>query len=378
MCTVRGWFDGRTKGGIMGTMKRGLLAVVVGVACSWPVEAFAGGLLQPSDYTAIASTLTEAGNYSVNCNYGATPTITLPDGTVLNGVMDPTGQVAVFTFGSINISGGGTLTETSGSAYSVAILSQGNFTISNAFQASVWSVGFYGSGSGGSDGGSGGGGGYGGAGSAGGESYLMPGNIPVPGGAGGSTYGLTTAGLLAGSVGGQGFYGGGVGGGAIEFGAGGSLSLSSLSVSASGLAGYAAGGGGSGGEVAFLGSSVSLNVSVTAQGGQGGNGVTIDMHGIGEEYGNGGNGGGGLVQIQSNSINLGSSTFNLQGGGAGAGNGAVSEFNANGDFIGFAQGGAAPEPSSFVMAGIAAAAGLATALVRRHRRRRASRQRSIT
>ena len=369
----------------MGLIKRGGLGLVVVVACSWPVEAFAGGLLQPSDYTAIAPTLTETGNYSVNTS-GSTPTITLPDGTVLNGVLDPTGQIAVFTFGSINIGPGVNSVMTVTGSNAVAILSQGNFTISNEFQVSVsapdngtgpggYAVG--GPGAGSSTMASGGGGGYGGLGGAGGEGYYTDSGRTVPGGAGGSTYGLTTAGLIGGSAG-----SGAGGGGAIEFGAGKTMSLSGLNVSANGgndtyyQAGFGgnSGGGGSGGEVAFLGSSVSLNVVVTAQGGIGG--VPFNpMYGDFLQGGYGGSGGGGLVQIQSNNISLDPSTFNLQGGGSGAGSGGISEFDSNGVFTGFL---ATPEPSSIVMAGIAAAAGLATALGRRHRRRRASQQRSIT
>lgn len=361
----------------MGWFRLGMVVV----ACLWSMDARAGGLLQPSDYTAIASTMTESGGYDVNTS-GATPTIVLPDGTVLNGVLDPTGQIAVFTFGSIDLGAGSNSTIFVNGDRAVAILSQGGFTVAGSFvtdisatnatpsSASTPGPGGFADGGPGMGGGnllSGGGGGYGGAGGAGGPgNYAGEGPPPFggtgyyPGGTGGSTYGLTTPGLIGGSSGASaglpifGFVGPpGAGGGAIELGASGSLNLvGQVGIQANGGNGSYTSGGGSGGEVAFLGQSVNLSgVTVSAQGGYGGPATTVPGP-SGWDFGYGGYGGGGLVQIESNDINLGSSTFNLSG----ANNGQIVEFAG------------VPEPSSLVMAGIAAAVGLATALARRRSR----------
>ena len=62
----------------------------------------AGGLLRPSSFASLGQLQDESGAYSINTN-GSTPVMTLPDGTRINGVLDPSGHVAVFTFSSIQL-----------------------------------------------------------------------------------------------------------------------------------------------------------------------------------------------------------------------------------------------------------------------------------
>ncbi len=360
--------------------RRSVAAVIcLGLVQSAAGTAWGDDLLTPSSFTPIASSLTEWGNYAINTS-GSTPTITLPDGTVLNGVVDASGQTAVFTFGSVDMVGNGLTSISVVGDRAVAILSQGNLTIgsngstygvvSMNLSATTDAYGFPVAGPGGSifgpgagqDGGlgGGGGGGYGGAGGGGGPGYDYNLGWSFPGGPGGSAYGLTKFGLQGGSGGGDGPLGyWGAGGGAVELGAAGAVSVN-MSIIADGGNGQATAGGGSGGEVAFLGQSISMNSSyIEATGGNGGGSGSAGGYDS-KYYGQGGGGGGGLVEFDAPTINLGYARFDLAGGGgggAGAGNGAG----------GRGLGASVPEPSSLLMTGLAGVVGLGIAIRRRLR-----------
>ncbi len=347
-----------------------------------PVEA--GGLLSPSSFASLGQLPNEAGTYSVNTS-GATPVMTLPDGTTVNGVLDPTGQVAVFTFSSVQI-GSATISVTGSRAF--ALLSQGDMTIQNAVidasaNGAVAGPGGYSQGGpgaggtvqiGGAAGGGGGGGGFGGAGGAGGPGYYSqytivggyPGfiQIPLPGGSGGVPYASGKSPLQGGSAGGTGDMGAsdtGAGGGAIELGATGSLHLTSTYIAVEGgtlfnpkQAGGGAGGG-SGGSISLLGTNLFLvGDALDASGGQGENGLQFGGPGSGMQ-GSGGGGGGGLIDLTGTLVGP-SYYANLQGG---------AGFTSGADGILFLS---VPEPSSIVLGAIAAASGLAVAIARTPRR----------
>ncbi len=142
----------------------------------------------------------------------------------------------------------------------------------------------------------------------------------------------------------------GQGGGAIEMGAVGSISVSGM-ISANGSAPIAVtnptsagGGGGSGGGILIHGNTVNLSGTLSAVGGQGGNGLTRSYSTTG------GAGGGGLIQIVQSGT---------PGGYVNTGNILVS--NGRFDVL------SVPEPSSVVMLGIAAISGIAVIRCRRHR-----------
>ena len=99
------------------------IAGVLGFCVSFgaPGPAAAGGLLEPSSFASLGTLPDESGTYSINTG-GSTPVMTLPDGTTINGVIDPSGQVAVFTFNSITLDGTTGLTIDAGFAWPCAFV----------------------------------------------------------------------------------------------------------------------------------------------------------------------------------------------------------------------------------------------------------------
>jgi hypothetical protein len=336
-------------------------------------------LLQPSSFAPLGQLPDESGIYSINTS-GSTPVMTLPDGSKLSGVLDPSGQFAVFTFNSVQLDNAWI---TATGSRPVALLSQGNMTLnSTGLQLSAsgfpsfgsaqnipgagggaasWPVGPLSGGPGYPGGGptSGGGGGFGGAGGAGGPGYfstITPGpygpissTFNLPGGHGGGTYGGASTPFEGGSAGGYGSAfppSAGAGGGAIELGAQGSLQLLGTTVMANGGNGGSTGGGGSGGSISLLGTSVSLlGTQLFAMGGDGGPGTSWGGFDSGA-LGAGGGGGGGIIDIQGQIVVSDFQTF--VSGGTGYTNGQDGEVFTN----------SVPEPSSFALASIVCLAGL--------------------
>jgi len=348
--------------------------------------ASAGGLLQPSSFASLGQLPDEAGQYSINTS-GTTPVMTLPDGSTINGVIDPSGQVAVFTFNSVQLDNA-SITATG--SRPVALLSQGDMTVnattinlsasgSSAYGSAqnipgagggvaTWSLGA-GTGGPGYPGGSqnsGGGGGFGGAGGAGAPGYftMISGGptgpiltrFNVPGGPGGGTYGGVSSPFQGGSAGGYGSsipITAGAGGGAIELGATGNLQLQTVWIYANGGSGSFGGGGGSGGNISLLGSNISLlGAELDAQGGAGGQGFSYGGMAPGA-IGNGGGGGGGIVDMAGNILF--SYDHVYVNGGAGDDNGQNGLFFTS----------SVPEPSGIVLASIASLAGVSYGLIRR-------------
>ena len=63
----------------------------------------AGGAWNPWGYASLGSLSDQSGSILIDTStYGSA--MILPNGTILNGVLDPTGQVAVFDFSSVNLS----------------------------------------------------------------------------------------------------------------------------------------------------------------------------------------------------------------------------------------------------------------------------------
>jgi len=359
-----------------------LLWLVVLVA-SGPSRARAGGLLNPESFASLGQLADQAGTYTVNTS-GAVPVMSLPDGSTIQGVLDPTGQVAVFTFNSIQLDNSSLIAQGS---RPLALLSQGNITLfgesinlsasapyigvpqstpgAGGYDTIAGNTGGPGAGGGWSLGaaiGAGGGAGHGGIGGTGGQGNVYGGLFvggPYPGGAGGVTYGSPANPLQGGSAGGGGYSNswGGAGGGAIELGAAGNLVLQYSSIAAAGgNAGFGSGGG-SGGTIALMGQTVYLTESIGLEV-PGGNGGPADYAGGPDGFfiGGGGGGGGGTIDIVGNLV--GSTYYNLQGG-TGPGNpgapGVIFMVSV-------------PEPSTIVMASIALVTGLAHGVIRRRRR----------
>ena len=181
--------------------------------------------------------------------------------------------------------------------------------------------------------GGGGGGGFGGSGNAGGSASVP--NVPgsAPGGSGGRAYADLLGQLQGGSGGGTGVnLPGGGGGGAIELGAFGNISVNGSVLANGGSASsfYAGGGGGggAGGGILLHGEGVTLSGLLSAIGGNGGSGGSDGRnypHSV-AEWGSGGNGGGGQVVIDPGAGGFsGSLTTSINvSGGAGGGPGAAA------------------------------------------------------
>jgi hypothetical protein len=342
-----------------------------------PRRACAGGLLNPASFTSLGQLADEAGTYTVNTS-GAVPVMSLPDGSTIQGVLDPTGQVAVFTFDSIQLDNSTLIAQGS---RPLALLSQGSITLNwsninlsasapNSFSAqSTPGSGGYDSNSGGPGIGAGaigagGGGGHFGAGGAGGQAIITNsifwGSGTFPGGAGGATYGSPANLLQGGSAGGSSDYNlsdAGAGGGAVELGATGTVSLLTTNIAATGGNGGRSDGGGSGGTIALMGQTVNLLPSPNFLDVAGGNGGALDFAGgpYGFDIGPGGGGGGGIIDIMGNLV--GDAVYELQGG-SGDESGAPGVIFLS----------SVPEPSAIVMASIALVTGLACGVIRRRRR----------
>jgi len=188
------------------------------------------------------------------------------------------------------------------------------------------------------------------------ENFGSP--ITIPGGVGGTTYGGPLSPFQGGSAGGFGYDGlsnGGRGGGAIEIGALGNLSLLNTTIHANGADGALAAGGGSGGSISLLGNTVDISAGsyLWAVGGSGGAGISYG--GIeGADIGGGGGGGGGIIDIQANSF-ISNGSYNLSGGsGVGGGSNGVLFLDP-----------AVPEPSGIVLGSLAILTGLSYYLFRR-------------
>jgi hypothetical protein len=362
----------------LGLRKRALWTVLVMTITSvagHPTRALAGGLLDPASFASLGQLPDESGTYTVNSS-GATPTMTLPDGSTINGVLDPSGQVAVFTFNAIQLDNSAIIAQGS---RPLALLSQGNITLSGetinlsasapfpgAAQTTPGAGGYAGNSSPGGPGaggfagfGAGGGAGYGGVGGAGAPGYIYGGiwsGGPYPGGTGGAPYGGPSAPLQGGSAGTSGFSvpdGGGAGGGAIELGASGNLQFNRVDILAAGGSGAISSGGGSGGSISLLGQTINLQGTTLAVPGGDGGGPDV-VYGDGAfSTGSGGGGGGGIIDIVGDLV--GQANYNVIGGSGDSG----------------AQGqvflSSVPEPPAHVLGIIAALAGLVFSAIQRLR-----------
>jgi PEP-CTERM motif len=372
---------------------RNVWPIALTLLAAWliPTQSARAGFLDPGAFTSLGAFPTETGMYLVSTQAGQVPTMQLPDGTIIQGVV-ANGQFAVFTFNSVNVTSGMFFQASGGQAnvsgpidplsYGFALLSQGSLTIapgatlsqgSNSSPATLAPGGAQGglgggfggfpeNGGGSGGGGAGhqagaGGGGNGGVGGAGG-----PGTITNPGGAvgqGGTSGGGVGSGGggAAGGIGGAGGNGGN-GGGLLDLGALGPVVIGGTidAHGQNGRGGNGGGGGGSGGTIQISGDSVTLTGSLLANGGNGGGSLGSGTHG---SYSGGGGGGGGLVSIETSSGFFNSGTIDVAGGNGGTGGpGATGEVPSN---PGFAGGAGVvnifqtvPEPASVVLLGAGA------------------------
>ena len=357
------------------------IALIIGLTPAWGVA----GPLDPNAFTSLGPFPSLAGSYTINTS--GTPTITLPSGGTITGVVyqdTPGHSLAVFDFSSINIASGETITATG--SLPLVLLSQSDATIGGIINGNApggfSAIGGPGGGGAANPGpgagniifAGGSGGGFGGAGGASGvynigNPAFGPSTIPsLPGG---HPYGNPSASLQGGSAG-----GGGTGaGGAIEIGAIGALRvLAGGLIEANGASSPVANGGGSGGGIFLHGSSLSIasGALISAQGGNGGN--TEYNGGLGGgSGGGGGGGGGGQVLLQYTSAHdFSLSSINVRGGLAGgAGPQSGPPIGATDGRMGAVfvnqSGNLVPEPGSFVMVTIAAAIGLGGNWCRRRR-----------
>ena len=358
-----------------------LMAVVLALTT---VQAMAGPI-DPLGFTSLGSFTTSGSNTTYTINTSGTPTLTLPGGGTINGVVyadTPGHNLAVFDFSSINVAAG-TMVAATGSL-PLVLLSQGNVIIGGTINASGATYNFPSNTSVGGPGGGGGfspasgpgagfgggfsfgGGGFGGGGAYGGIYKGINGSIlgPAPGG---PSYGNLSVSLQGGSAGGSFSYdsgGGAGGGGALEIGATGALHLlGTAKILADGGSVVGTGvlaGGGSGGGIFLHGNSVNLDAGglISAMGGQGSGGLTVG----GPQGGSGGGGGGGgggrvLVAFGSGGGTYTSSSFNVSGGMSGYG----SVLGGPGQITFGTTAFVTPEPSSLVLStlGFAAAGALA-------------------
>jgi len=347
--------------------------------------------LNPLDFTPLGAFPTAVGFYTINTS--GTPTLTEPNGTILTGVVSH--GIAVFDFDSINVLGPGSglgppiQVFTATGSLPLALLSRTNATIAGTIDGSgqgttTASVGGFPTIPGGPGGGNGalfpptsggpggggngvygprgetggGGGGFGGPGGAGASSVSN-----IPGGLGGAPYGDLARQLQGGSGGGASIVGpsgasfgpSGGGGGAIEIGAVGPLTISG-NVIANGGTPFPSpttggGGGGSGGGILLHADSVRLTGSLSAVGGAGGSSSSFPGPG-GFPIGAGGGGGGGRVTILSGPGGFVASgaTIDVAGGAGGAGNFISANGSPGG--AGVLVISAVPAPASLVLLGI--------------------------
>jgi hypothetical protein len=365
-----------------------LIALLLLAAWLIPTQPARAGFLDPGAFTSLGAFPTQTGEYQIVTGTGqSAPTMTLPDGTIIQGVVS--NGFAVFTFDSVNVQTGmflladGMLKEQqSGSenplSLGFALLSKSSLTIGpNAQINAVPSDQYLGAGGGqggfgvglggnatggtGKDAGApgtaagGGGGGNGGAGGAGGGSFgpgISPGNGGASGGGVGSGGGGARGGFFF--AGGD----GGSGGGLVDLGAVGAVNINGR-VDVSGYQatnGMAGGGGGSGGTLLISGNSVTLTEGLLANGGNGGNGELQVPQNV--AYSGGGGGGGGVIEIDAGPGGfLNSGTMSVAGGtgGLGVNNGTVMSapgFDGGAGVVNIFQ--VVPEPASVVLMGAGA------------------------
>lgn len=336
--------------------------------------------LNPNDFTSLgASPFGTAGTYTINASKNnAAPTLSGPGiATPIEGVFFASsgGEIAVFTFDSINIPANVTVQGVrNANSRPMALLSQGSITIdgfvdvsgANAETSPGAAAGPGGAGGGGAGGGNSGGAGfvngnqggqYDGSGNAGGGS----GGSVSPGGGGGGGVNFSHPNGIAGSGGGGGGFGG-VGGtwedpqrgvsipGGVSYG-----DLATTLQGGSGGGGAAAilfasvkGGGGGGGAIELGASNVititgrvranggSSNSPFAAGGGAGGgilmHGATVDFASAQEVSAQGGpgnqGGGGGRVRIVAATIYEGCANVSRGSNGGGPGNGVYTAVGA--------------------------------------------------
>jgi hypothetical protein len=369
-----------------------LIAIMLLAAWLIPTQPARAGFLDPNAFTSLGAFPTQMGEYQIVTGTGqSAPTMMLPDGTIIQGVVS--NGFAVFTFDSVNVQTGmfldadGMLKEQSGPgnplSLGFALLSKSSLTVApslfpqgdviNAVPSAQYlgaggGQGGFGVGLGGNvTGGTGkdpgasgtaaggGGGGNGGAGGAGGGPF-GPFNVPGIGGASGGGVGSGGGGARGGSF----FAGGngGSGGGLIDLGALGAVNISGR-VDVSGYQatnGMAGGGGGSGGTLLISGNSVTLTGGLLANGGNGGNGeLQVPQN---SAYSGGGGGGGGVIEIEAGPGGfLNSGTMSVAGGtgGLGVNNGTVMSapgFDGGAGVVNIFE--VVPEPASVVLMGAGA------------------------
>jgi hypothetical protein len=355
------------------------------------------GFLDPNSFDSLGVFPAGGGLYLFNTS-GAAPTLTLPDGSRINGALDSTGKIAVFAFDNVHFDQVGAILSAQGSR-PLALLSRQDFIATvdtsvvidvSSYAPDSWGEwptahnqigpgggvtspyshsGPMGQGSSGEAGA--GGGGFGGHGGQGGPgtfttSVLIENPPETPyfewsefsrdGALGGSTYGDLREHLQGGGPGGganQGAWG--AGGGAIEIGAVGNIWLGHSEILANGANGGMLGGGGSGGAILLHGKDVTVGY-MSVQGGIGGSGVSWAGQYPGTIMGSGG-GGGGRIFIDAETSNLPTSA-NLKGG-AGYTHGEDGVYGWN-----IHPSAAVPEPASMVMAASALVAGVALSAAR--------------
>lgn len=236
--------------------------------------------LNPNAFSSLGTLNVNSGSVTIN-----TDTLAITGAATFNGTTFSQGggnpQIAVFTFGSLNIGAGVTINVTG--SRPLALLSRNSMTIAseitlNGGIASVPAAGAAGpaggfaGGAGGSNGnGPGAGGNVGFSGDAGGAGFGGPGNAGQA--VAGPSYGNLLSALQGGSGGAGGIWfgpggGGGGGAGAVELGAVGTLTLASV-VANGGTGGDTfdgAGGGGSGGGILLHADAYVLN-TLAARGG---------------------------------------------------------------------------------------------------------------
>jgi hypothetical protein len=301
-----------------------ILVLAVGLLLCAAGRAEAGAL-NPLDFASLGAFPTATGQFTINTS--GTPTLTEPNGTTLTGVVF--NGIAVFDFDSINVLGSpgppiAAQSFTASGSLPLALLSRTDARIAGVINGSGQGTATGGppvvpGGPGGGNGANlftpgggpggggagqfvagasgGGGGGFGGHGGAGADL------LTLPGGLGGAPYGNLAQQLQGGSGGGASSGGSGGGGGAIEIGAVGSLTISG-GISANGgspfhvVSATGGGGGGSGGGIFLHADSVLLTGTVSAVGGDGEPADRIPGPG-GYFIEAGGGGGGGEVAILS-------------------------------------------------------------------------------
>ncbi len=341
-------------------------------------------ILDPRSFASLGAFPTQTGAYRVDTTIGRVPTLYLPDGTRLSGVVS--GTTAVFDFDSIAISSGDSFRVTGGpreeifggfiASYGFALLSRGDLTMAAGSLITGFGSGQDGppggglggppvpqhSGGGPGGGRSGTGGGGGGNGGRGGDGGGFPTFAGGPGGPAGGGVGSGGGGGVGGIRGTGGI--GGAGGGSIELGAVGAVVIGgTIDVHATaGNSGNGGGGGGSGGTITLNGATASLVGTLIANGGNGGDSGF-------NHNGGGGGGGGGLILVQTDTGSFVNGGTIYVAGGLGGLGGSVNGVptspgspGSDGIIVVMANQNTVPEPTSLALTAVG---GLALAFARR-------------